>query len=106
MATQEEIDAFLAHHGIKGMHWGVRRDLHPSGSDVSAGTVKDAKASEKAEAVKSIASYETRSIEKLNPSVSDEEASRFTPEQKRALKIAAGVAVTGAVLAFGVYEAK
>ena len=25
MATQEEIDAFLAHHGVKGMHWGVRK---------------------------------------------------------------------------------
>jgi hypothetical protein len=106
MATQEEIDVFLAHHGVLGMHWGVRRDLHPSGSGVSAATVKDTKASEKAEAVKSIASHETRSLEKLNPSVSDEEASRFTPEQKRALKIAAGVAVTSAVLAFGVYEAK
>lgn len=102
----EEVEAFLAHHGVKGMHWGVRRDLDPNGSGVSAATVKDTKASEKAKAVKSIASYETRSLEKLNPSVSDEEASRFTPEQKRALKIAAGVAVTSAVLAFGVYEAK
>jgi hypothetical protein len=25
MATQEEIDTFLAHHGVKGMHWGVHR---------------------------------------------------------------------------------
>jgi hypothetical protein len=24
MATQEELDDFLAHHGIKGMHWGER----------------------------------------------------------------------------------
>ena len=107
MATQEEAEAFLTHHGIKGMHWGVRRDLHPSESGASTATVKDTKASaEKAKAVKSIASYETRSLDKLSPSVSDEEASRFTPEQKRALKIAAGVAVTSAVLAFGVYEAK
>lgn len=26
MATKEEIDAFLAHHGVLGMHWGVRHD--------------------------------------------------------------------------------
>lgn len=25
MATKEEIDAFLAHHGVLGMHWGVRK---------------------------------------------------------------------------------
>jgi hypothetical protein len=25
MATQEEIDVFLAHHGIKGMRWGVHK---------------------------------------------------------------------------------
>jgi hypothetical protein len=24
MATQEDVDAFLVHHGIKGMRWGVR----------------------------------------------------------------------------------
>jgi hypothetical protein len=31
MATQEEIDAFLAHHGVKGMHRGVhhaKADAH------------------------------------------------------------------------------
>jgi hypothetical protein len=25
MATNEEIDDFIAHHGVKGMHWGVRK---------------------------------------------------------------------------------
>jgi hypothetical protein len=102
----QDVDDFLEHFGVKGMRWGIRRDLHPDGSGTSVSTLKDTKASEKAEAVKSIASYETRSLEKLNPSVSDGEKSRFTPEQKKALKIAAGVAVTSAVLAFGVYEAK
>lgn len=26
MASDQEIDAFLAHHGVKGMHWGVHRE--------------------------------------------------------------------------------
>jgi hypothetical protein len=26
MPTDAEIEAFLAHHGVKGMHWGVRKD--------------------------------------------------------------------------------
>lgn len=29
MTTQEEVDAFLEHHGIKGMHWGVTKERTP-----------------------------------------------------------------------------
>jgi len=25
MATDDEVDEFFAHHGVKGMHWGVRK---------------------------------------------------------------------------------
>lgn len=28
--TYDEVDAFFTHHGVKGMHWGVRRDLDKS----------------------------------------------------------------------------
>lgn len=28
----EEVDDFLAHYGVKGMRWGVRRDDHPGAS--------------------------------------------------------------------------
>jgi hypothetical protein len=31
MTINAEVDTFLSHHGVKGMHWGVRRS-HPSGS--------------------------------------------------------------------------
>lgn len=30
MTNQEQIDAFLAHHGVKGMRWGVRKDRDAS----------------------------------------------------------------------------
>lgn len=111
--SDQTTEDFIAHFGVKGMHWGIRRDLLSSGSDASkssasatASTSKVKIASGKAEAIKSIAGYESRSLEKLNPSVSDEEQKHFTPEQKRAIEIAAGVVATSAILAFGVYEAK
>jgi hypothetical protein len=34
--VSEEVDAFLAHHGIKGMHWGVRKAQESSTSGVSS----------------------------------------------------------------------
>lgn len=27
MASDEEIDNFLSHHGVKGMHWGIRKAI-------------------------------------------------------------------------------
>ncbi len=33
MATNDEIGEFLSHHGIKGMHWGVRKE-HVSNSEI------------------------------------------------------------------------
>jgi hypothetical protein len=32
MISQQEVDDFLEHHGVKGMHWGVRKDDSGSGS--------------------------------------------------------------------------
>lgn len=46
--TEPTVDAFLEHFGVKGMRWGVRNDVRPSGSAKVAGTsvtrdeVKDA----------------------------------------------------------------
>lgn len=44
MANQKEIDAFFAHHGVKGMHWGVRR-AGSSAKDVGRKSSSQAKKS-------------------------------------------------------------
>lgn len=40
-------DLYLAHHGIKGMHWGVRRFQNPDGTLTSAGKVRTSTKSKK-----------------------------------------------------------
>lgn len=40
----EEFDDFLAHYGVKGMRWGVRKDRRATGTAGSAGTKKAKKA--------------------------------------------------------------
>ena len=71
MATQEEIDAFLAHHGVLGMHWGVRKARsneeegktggHPS--TPSSGAGKSASEASASAEIKSLAA----GVEKMTP---------------------------------------
>ena len=35
MATDDRVEDFLAHHGVKGMHWGVRKERDSGEQDVS-----------------------------------------------------------------------
>jgi hypothetical protein len=39
-ATPEEVDAFLAHHGVLGMHWGVRKASSDEEEEKSSGSAK------------------------------------------------------------------
>jgi hypothetical protein len=40
--TQEEYEEFLAHHGVKGMHWGVRKERTSEGQQLHDSRVKSA----------------------------------------------------------------
>src|SRR6478609_6785141 len=46
MSTFEETDAFLAHYGVKGMRWGVRRPIssaEPAGNDAANAAARRAR---------------------------------------------------------------
>ena len=75
-------DAYLEHHGILGMKWGVRRFQNKDGSLTSAG--------------------KKRKI--ANEHAAETKKKGLSDGQKRALKIAGGVAV-GALAAYGGYKA-
>lgn len=84
---------FLAHHGMKGMHWGVRKEDKPGSTELTA--------------------KEHKILEKFDPDGSNSERlmamygpdeglvqkkSRLSKGQKKALKIGAGIAVAGLLI--------
>lgn len=104
-----EYEQYLAHHGIKGQKWGVRRFQNEDGSLTSEGRDRygieelvrnsgnDVKAQRHAALVQRF----------KNAGLSDEQSEKEAIRREkidRALKIAAGVAVTAAV-AYGGYKA-
>jgi hypothetical protein len=105
MITEDDVDAFLEHHGIKGMHWGVRRDRTSSGSsNAYSAALSSMHPRSRDQARKSIVANEVSSLKRVAPSENGK--GHLTDQQKKALKIAAGVAVASGVIALGVYEAK
>ena len=80
-------DDYLAHHGIKGQRWGVRRFQNTDGTRTAAGKAR---------------AKENSSDDAQNGD-SDSKKSGLTPEQKKALLIGLGV-TAGIVAAYGGYR--
>jgi hypothetical protein len=117
-------EALLAHHGVKGMHWGIRKKDESSGSrpkkspEETANENRNTKeymaAADKArrkkvtpaQAKKNLADNHTKFLSKFEAS-EDDSKKGLSPEQKAALKKAAvGVAVVGTLAALAYYGNK
>lgn len=109
MGIDDEFHAFIEHHGIKGMKWGVRNEDKPTG-DTSAkktdGETLDFSEQEKA-VIRNLTphGYTEERMRKMygpgspsGPPVTGKESFHLTDGQKKALKIGAGVAVAGVAL--------
>lgn len=52
LVATERVDGFLAHHGVKGMKWGVRKAVSSTGSGTSTSSTPASKRSTDAEGVR------------------------------------------------------
>lgn len=64
-----ETMVYLAHHGVKGMHWGVRRYQNPDGTLTNAGRKKYSKKAHKAELKGKVHEGKAAEYERLGPSM-------------------------------------
>lgn len=117
--TPEE---FVEHHGVLGMHWGVRKAREesergssgdkPSESHEAHESEDEAKKKymaippihrNKAQIQKSLEENHNKFAAKFESSDGGEEKKGLSPGQKKALKIGIGVAAVGGIIALGVY---
>lgn len=108
------VDAFLAHAGVKGMKWGVRKDDNEgSGSSGSKDSAKGSMSADKRKALEAEAALLAYAKKKgVDPQVlkdkygdveSDVDNRSFYQRHKTAINVGAGVAVAGLV-AYGGYK--
>lgn len=105
--VERVIQNFLAHHGIKGMHWGIRRDLHPNegnNSSRSSQSNADREYEQHAFQIRSDLASKGVDSDRLKakygpPPSSGSSGGGLTENEKKALEVAgaaAGIAVVGA----------
>jgi hypothetical protein len=94
MNTSKDTDEFLAHFGVKGMRWGVRKSDDGLSTNLRPG-----------EPGRSVQATQKLSAEKALPSNAEGSSRKLTSEQKKALLIGGGILATAAV-AGGLYYYK
>lgn len=102
-ASPEEV---LAHFGVKGMHWGIRKKEDTAGDSSSASEYKAVKPKKPTpkEAAKSIRKSEETFLEKVNPSENGQPAKKgLSPAQKKALYIGIGALAAAAIFGGAAY---
>lgn len=88
------VDEFLAHYGVKGMKWGVRKTRTP------VRTSADHKASRKS-MQKSRSEMSSKELKKLNERLQLEKTNRELRSEGALAKIKKGTAAAGTILAVG-----
>lgn len=104
--AEKEVNSFLAHHGILGMHWGIRRFQNKDGTYTKAGKDRRNNGEEGTPAPDSYAGDAVASTPPLTRAPR-EQSQGMSPEQKRALLLAgAGVVAAATIIGVSVYNEK
>lgn len=102
-------EALLAHHGVKGMKWGVHKKEETSGSSSSSNDYQSIKPKKPtpAQARKSIRKREETFLQKTAPSEAGGSGKKgLSPGQKKMLLIGAGALAAAAVIGGAAYAHK
>lgn len=103
---------YLAHHGILGMKWGIRRFQNKDGSYTAAGKRRRQEADDAAESVEpnTSSSSESQQTAQAPPVPTPDEAPQregMSPAQRRALLLAgAGVVAAATIIGVSIYNEK
>lgn len=103
---------YLAHHGILGMKWGIRRFQNKDGTYTAAGKVRRQQADDATESIEPnpSSSSEPQQTARVPPSsepVVESTKEGMSPEQRRAILLAgAGVVAAATIIGVSIYNEK
>lgn len=110
MIDDKEIDLFLEHHGIKGMHWGIRKPEEKKARREAKAKKFDDKAAELQKKIDNTSKWrpvhKAKLRDKRDRAISDAEKKRQGKLSHRQKQVAVGATVAaGIIAAYGTYAA-